>query len=339
MSKALKQRLQYGVSFLLGVILMYYVFRNENLTQIWNDIKNANYYWVFATYVITFFAHYLRAYRWNLLIQQSGSKIKTSEAFLGLLAGYGANLVLPRMGEITRCAVVSKRQNISFDTTLGTVVAERLFDFISLVLLMVITVVWQYDVLYQFITTLISQLLGKMPTSSIIILVVVLSLLLVACIFIWKKMIQHSNNLFLIKIKSFLQGLGKGVVSIIEMPNKIPFLISTISIWVCYFLMTYLIFLALPSTSHLAWGAGLSVLVMGAFGIAAPVQGGIGAYHWIVSQTLLLYGLSESTGKTYATLAHASQMALTIVFSLICFSIIAFLKPKNHDQQLINEQK
>jgi uncharacterized protein (TIRG00374 family) len=339
MSKSLKQGLQYGVSFILGIVLMYYVFRNENLTQIWSDIKNANYYWVLVTYVITFFAHYLRAYRWNLLIQQSGSTIKTSEAFLGLLAGYGANLVLPRMGEITRCAVVSKRQNISFDTTLGTVVAERLFDFISLLLLMVITVIWQYDVLYQFITTLLSQLFGKMQPSSMIILTIILGLLLIIGVLIWKKMIQHSNNLFLLKIKNFLLGLGKGVVSIIEMPNKTSFLISTVLIWICYFLMTYLIFLALPSTSHLAWGAGLSVLVMGAFGIAAPVQGGIGAYHWIVSQTLLLYGLSESTGKTYATLAHASQMALTIVFSLICFSVIAFLKPKNHDQQLLNEQK
>jgi hypothetical protein len=95
--------------------------------------------------------------------------------------------------------------------------------------------------------------------------------------------------------------------------------------------MAYLIFFSLPATASLSMGAGLAILVMGAFGIAAPVQGGIGAYHWIVSQTLFLYGIGETDGKTYATLAHASQMAFTIMFSLISFAVILFIKPKTND--------
>lgn len=338
MSNKPKQFLQYGLSFLVGLIILYFVFRNEDITQIWHDIQHANYGWIAITYIISLLAHYTRAYRWNLLIKQTGQKVSNGEAYLALLAGYGANLILPRMGELTRCAVLKKRQQVSFDTTLGTVVAERLFDFICLLFIMMVTVIWQYDILFDFIQQLLSGLVSKQHqvTTILYLMAGVLGLGLAGLFLFREKLLalyHRSENGFMLKIRSFVRGLAEGIYSIYRMPDKIAFLFSTFLIWVCYFFMAYLIFFALPSTSSLAMGAGMSILVMGAFGIAAPVQGGIGAYHWIVSQTLLLYGISESDGKTYATLAHASQMILTILFSLVSYAIIILKSPKTDDRR------
>jgi glycosyltransferase 2 family protein len=337
MSSKLKQFLQYGLSFVLGLVILYYVFRNEDIDQIWQDIRNAHYGWIGLTYVISMAAHYIRAYRWNLLIKQTGQTVSTGEAYLALLAGYGANLVLPRMGELTRCVLLKKRQGVSFDTTLGTVVAERLFDFICLLFIMLATVVWQHELLFNFIKTLLSGMLSKQENlMRFLYLAMLCSGLGIGLIFLLRKKLlalyHRSQAGFMLKIRSFIRGLAEGIYSIYRMPDKISFLTSTFLIWLCYFFMAYLIFFALPATSLLTMGAGMSILVMGAFGIAAPVQGGIGAYHWIVSQTLLLYGISESDGKTYATLAHASQMILTILFSLVSYGIIILTAPKPDDR-------
>lgn len=337
MSSKAKQILQYSLSFLLGLAILYYVFRNEDIGQMWLDIKNANYAWIGVTYVLTILAHYTRAYRWNLLIKQTGQKVSNGEAFLALLAGYGANLVLPRMGELTRCAILKKRQDVSFDTALGTVVAERLFDFLCLLILLVFTVVLQYDILFDFISNMLSNMFtNKDSLYKLAILTGALAVVVIVSFLALRKKLlslyHRSQSPLLLKIKGFIEGLGQGIYSIYLMPEKGLFLISTILIWVCYYFMAYLIFFALPATSSLAMGAGMAILVMGAFGIAAPVQGGIGAYHWIVSQTLLLYGLSEFDGKTYATLAHASQMALTIIFGLVSFAIIILKPAQRHER-------
>jgi uncharacterized protein (TIRG00374 family) len=333
----LKQSLQYGLSLALGLALLYFVFRNEDLGKIWNEIKGADYSWVLITYVLTLLAHFARAYRWNLLLKQTGYLVSNGEAFLALLAGYGANLVLPRMGEIVRCTVLRKRQKVSFDTSLGTVVAERLFDLICLLLLLTATIIWQYDVLFEFTQKILSSFVSKKASLKAILYFVLAFAVFCLLLFFFirqkiKAYLEQSQHPVVTKVKDFIKGVQIGFVSVLKLPNKSAFLLSTVVIWLCYYFMAYLIFFSLPATSSLAMGAGLAILVMGAFGIAAPVQGGIGAYHWIVSQTLLLYGISETDGKTYATLAHASQMALTILFSLVSFAIILLTSPKNHDR-------
>jgi uncharacterized protein (TIRG00374 family) len=333
----LKQGIQYGLSLVVGLVLLWLFFRKENMGEIWQAIKNADYSWVFITYALTMVAHFARAYRWNLLIKQTGYAVSNREAFLALLAGYGANLVLPRMGEIVRCTILRRRQKVSFDTGIGTVVAERLFDLICLILLLTATIFWQYDILFEFTQSILSGFISNKNSLVVIAYFILGFLLLLFFAFLTLRQkirlyLAQSQHPLITKGKDFLKGAKVGFLSVLQLPNKTAFLLSTIVIWISYYFMAYFIFFSLPATANLAMGAGLAILVMGAFGIAAPVQGGIGAYHWIVSQTLLLYGVSETDGKTYATLAHASQMLLTIFFSLVSFAIILLTTPKSHDR-------
>ncbi len=336
MNSKLKQILQYGLSLVAGVFLLWLFFRKEDMGAIWLSIKSADYSWVLITYVLTLIAHFARAYRWNLLLKQTGYKVSNGEAFLALLAGYGANLVLPRAGEIVRCTILRTRQKVSFDTSLGTVVAERLVDLIFLVFLFTLTIFWQYDILFGFTQKILSGFVSdKLSMKEILYIVAGIGAVSIFLFFFIhqkiKAYLKQSQHPAVTKIRDFLKGAKVGFFSVLQLPNKWAFIGSSVLIWVCYFFMAYLIFFSLPGTSSLGMGAGLAILVMGAFGIAAPVQGGIGAYHWIVSQTLLLYGIAETDGKTYATLAHASQMAFTILFSLVSFGIILLIKPKTDD--------
>ncbi|MBC7485753.1 MAG: flippase-like domain-containing protein [Cytophagaceae bacterium] len=336
MNSKLKQILQYGLSLVAGLVLLWLFFRKEDMGAIWLSIKSADYSWVLITYALTLIAHFARAYRWNLLLKQTGYKVSNGEAFLALLAGYGANLVLPRAGEIVRCTILRTRQKVSFDTSLGTVVAERLVDLICLVFLFTLAIFWQYDILFGFTQKIISGLVSeKISMQEILYWVLGLAVVNIFLFFFIRQKIKNylkqSQHPAVTKIRDFIKGVKVGFFSVLELPSKWAFLLSTIVIWVSYFFMAYLIFFSLPATSSLGMGAGLAILVMGAFGIAAPVQGGIGAYHWIVSQTLLLYGIGETAGKTYATLAHASQMAFTILFSLVSFALILLIKPKTDD--------
>jgi len=332
----LKQILQYGLSLVAGLVLLWLFFRKEDMGAIWLSIKSADYSWVLITYALTLIAHFARAYRWNLLLKQTGYKVSNGEAFLALLAGYGANLVLPRAGEIVRCTILRTRQKVSFDTSLGTVVAERLVDLIFLVFLFTLAIFWQYDILFGFTQKMLSGLVSdKISMQEILYVIAGFGVISIFLFFFIRQKIKaylaKSQHPAVTKIRDFIKGVKVGFFSVLELPSKWGFIVSSVVIWVCYFFMAYLIFFSLPATSSLGMGAGLAILVMGAFGIAAPVQGGIGAYHWIVSQTLLLYGIGETDGKTYATLAHASQMAFTILFSLVSFAIILLIKPKTDD--------
>ncbi|MDB5258131.1 MAG: hypothetical protein JWM14_2826 [Chitinophagaceae bacterium] len=336
MNSKLKQILQYGLSLVVGLVLLWYVFRNEDIGEIWKAIKSADYSWILITYVLSMIAHYIRAYRWNLLLKQTGNHVSTGEAFLALLAGYGANLIVPRMGEIMRCTILRTRQKISFDTSLGTVVAERLFDFICLIFLLCATIIWQYDILFEFTQRTLSGFINKKLSAQELLywLLGGVFVFLLLFFFIRQKInnyLRQSQHPVVTKAKDFIKGVRVGFFSVLDLPNKWAFILSSVAIWVLYYFMAYFIFFSLPATASLSMGAGLAILVMGAIGIAAPVQGGIGAYHWIVSQTLLLYGISETNGKVFAALANASQVALTIAFSLVSFAIILLVKPKVHD--------
>ncbi|HCC71138.1 MAG TPA: hypothetical protein DEQ09_08320, partial [Bacteroidales bacterium] len=125
------------------------------------------------------------------------------------------------------------------------------------------------------------------------------------------------------RIGDIMKGILNGLKSFIKMKNKLEFIFHTIIIWSFYIVMTWVIFYALPSTSHLNIGDAIFILVIGSLGMSAPVQGGIGAFHWIVSRGMnVVYGIDLKDGLAYATLSHESQLILIAILGTISFYII-----------------
>jgi uncharacterized protein (TIRG00374 family) len=304
---------KYILFFAIGFTLLWYTFRNQSLNDIYNKISHAAPGWVFLSLLISFLALISRAMRWNLLIEPLGYKARLSSSFCSLMIGYFANLAIPRIGEISRCGALSKADKIPFNKLIGTVIVERASDLIMLMVSIIVLALSEYNLLGAFLMREIFQpIIVKAKSSSVIILIAVV--IFVILIFAIAKYLKSpSSGKAKIRLKKIISEIAEGLKSVLKMKNGFMFVAHTLFIWLMYFLMVYVSFFALPATSGLDLKAGLFVMVVGGIAMSAPVQGGIGTYHLLVSQGLLVYGIKGDDGIAFATLVHTWQLILLIL--------------------------
>ncbi len=322
----------------IGIILLAIAFRDVSFEDLVSGLKSANYYWVILSLTFAFLAFISRAYRWILLIEPLGHKPSPENTFYALMTGYLANFILPRIGEITRCGTLNRTERIPADSLMGTVITERISDLIVLLLLGVyiffVEIGFFGDFLYNNIMIPVYQKVAPWFSFNLFIYILILASLLLLILFYRIIAIVLRKYKIFRKFERITASIFEGMKSVSQMKKKGWFLAHTIFIWLMYYLMTWAVFRALPVTAGLGGNAVMFILVIGGLGIAAPVQGGIGAYHWIVSVGLGLYDISREDGLVYATLAHESQALLMIVLGSISLFIV-FLKNKKKPQPLV----
>ena len=304
-------------------------FSGQNLDQMLSNLQSARYAWVFLSLFTLLIAHILRAYRWNLMIESLGyGRPKLFNTFHAVIIGYLANLALPRMGELSRCGVINKTNGIPIVKLLGTVLAERLADLLMLGMVVSLAIIFQFKFLSGFLYhNILIKLEGRTGDLALLFLALMLLVLALAFFFILLKQKKWGLSKHIFKL---IYGMKSGIVSVKNMKNKIGFVISSVLIWILYGLATYWCFLALDVTSHLGFGAAISVLVFSSLAMIAPIQGGIGAYHWMVSEGLTVYGIQRSEGLAYALLSHTSQtLIILFIGSLSLISLFMQKNPKN----------
>ncbi len=328
----MKNILKYTVSLLIAGGLMWYVFHDINADALLAKLEEVRYGWVLIAATIFLVSYVTRAYRWNLLLKPLGyPHLTVLRTVTAVAIGYFANLLVPRLGEVSRCGVLKRLNDVPLTTGLGTVVAERLIDLVTLLLVTLVLFVAEFDRLSGFITGFAADKVDNAGEALFSIYIFGGVLLLLIGLFwavgrIYKSQLKRSA-LFQ-KISAFVREVVRGLASIGSIENKTGFWLSTILLWTCYFLMSYVVFFALPETEDLTPWAGLAVLVMGSFGMAAPVQGGFGTFHALVSGVLVLYAVSESDGVLFATLVHGLQTLSFIVFGAVAFVLASVLTPR-----------
>lgn len=287
-----------------------------------NDV---NYFWVWMSLLIGVLSHISRAIRWNLLIEPMGSKPRLLNTFLSVMVGYLMNLVIPRMGEISRCGVLARYENISFARLIGTVVTERIIDILMLLLFTLIVVVSQFGYIISFLqkNPEISHKVVSMISSPYLIAAVLTALLSV--ILLWKRIM--ATRLFK-KAEIWLLHLKEGLISFRYVKKKGALIFHSFFIWIMYYLMMYVAFFAFDFTSGLSPIAGLTTFVMGSFGMVAPVQGGLGTWHFMVKESLALYGISNENGIIFAFVAHTTMTLMLIVLGLLSLMTLPFVNRK-----------
>jgi len=330
----LKQKLlaalKYTLLFSAGLTLLWLTFRHQNLSEIYEKIKQADPFWLAASLFLAVLAFISRAIRWVILIEPNGIKPKLAPTFYALMIGYFANLAIPRIGEITRCATLAKSEKLSFNILIGTVIVERVIDLFMLFFSMLLVAIFEFDVLGNFLQEKILRPIfsGVHGTKGILTVAAAGILFVIIVALLIRK---FGNNALVSKLKKMLLEISAGLKSVLRMKNNGWFLFHTFFIWFIYFLMTYVCFYCLPATSHLDMKAGLFVLVIGGLGMSAPVQGGIGAFHYIVSQGLQLFGVSNTDGIVYATLVHTTQTLLVVFLGTLSL-LLMFLSGKKKVQ-------
>jgi len=302
------------------------VYKDQDLNRIKSILTNdVNYFWVVVSLLLGLLSHISRTIRWNLLIEPLGRKPRMLNTFLAVMVGYLMNLALPRMGEISRCGVIARYEKISFTKLVGTVVLERLIDVLMLLVLLAIVVLTQFGQVLEFLKNNpeVNEKLQEVIYSPILI-----GGLLLFLVILWISRHKIRESSIMKKAMGFVGQFVEGFRSIGKMKNKGTFIFHSVFIWVLYYLMMYLMFFSFGFTSHLGPLAGLTVFVLGSFGMVAPVQGGIGAWHFMVIEGLALYGVDKADGKVFALLAHGTSTIMLIVIGLIGLIVLPFVNER-----------
>jgi len=321
MSKSFLTILKVLLSVTLAGVILYFVFRKIDAAAFYQKLKEVNYGWVVLTMVISFFTYFLRAYRWKLLIHPLGFRPTSLRMFLALMSGYLANLVIPRIGEITRCGVLFKSDQVPVSSSFGTVITERLVDLISLVIILLLTLVIQSEELIAFVNQTVDTNLNWGMIVGVTIAVLLIGT------YLFFRFIYPSHT----KLGEFSRGVIMGLTSLRKVELG-KFLLATLGIWLVYFLMSYWMVFALNETAHLSWQVGLAILSAGVIAFALPVQSGFGTFHALVAAMLALYGIDQTTGVFFASLLHTSQLLAILFFGLIALVISIFIK-RNVDKE------
>jgi uncharacterized protein (TIRG00374 family) len=316
----LKSIIKYLISSLLAGGLLFWAFSKSQLH--WNDILltfyQADYNWVVVSISISLLSHLLRALRWEQLLGAMAYQPGTVRTFSAVLIGYFANFLVPRLGEVSRCGSLKKTADIPFEESFGTVITERIVDLLSLVVLVGITFLFEWEPLQKSLFPTL-----HLPSGALIITASALGIIGLGLLWKFKDFLQNMGTES--KIGKMLRGWIAGISSIRHLESPGRFIAYSIGIWLCYYLSTYTLFLAFPLSENLGFSAALTVLVMGTFGMATPTQGGIGAYHSLVASAFVFYSLAYKDGFMLATFFHGTQMITLLLLGGFSFIITLFL--------------
>ncbi|MFD1144909.1 lysylphosphatidylglycerol synthase transmembrane domain-containing protein [Larkinella insperata] len=334
----MKNILKYGISLSIAAGLLWYVFKDIDRAAMFEAFSKANYSWIIVSGLLTVVAHWSRAYRWGLLMEPVvGHRPSPFNTTVSVLTGYFANLVVPRMGEVTRCGTLNRLEGVPVNVSFGTVVAERIVDVLVLLLLLGATFLIEFSRLSTFLMDFFSTKLNVTGLRDNSWLLVLLGgCLLGFAVMVWFFYSRYKEILrqkpFYQKIEKFMAGLLDGLLSVRKLKNPGAFVFHTALIWTMYYFMSFVLIFAMPQTAGLDWRAGLTILIMGSIGMAAPVQGGAGAFNILVGAALALYGLSNQDGATLATLMLFTQWFYIVVLGALSF-LVVMIKGKNPQSQ------
>ncbi|MFM2225608.1 MAG: hypothetical protein RJA07_1810 [Bacteroidota bacterium] len=333
MNKTAKSVIQFSAFLILGIGIVWFIFHNmsdEQIAQCKNALLNANPFLIILAFCCGLMAHFIRALRWKILMEPMGYKSTVANTYAAVLIGYLANLAFPRLGEVSRCGVLTKYENIPFEKSFGTVIAERIFDMACWLFLVAITVLIEFDRMYAYFkTTIVDSAVAKFQNAGNMkwIIIAVLMIGAVVGIMIIKKIISKNN-----KIKGFVEGLVSGLKAILNLKRKGIFIFYTILIWSTYLLTQYLGLLCVKETSHLNIFAALSCMTLGSFGFILPTQGGLGGYHAIIPQVLKLYNIPEGIGLASAWVNWGVGQIAIIIGGFLSFLFLPIInKNKKHE--------
>ncbi len=317
MSKSFKKILSIALPILLGVFLLWYLYYSttaEQRSMIWNQITNANPYWVGLSILIGVSSHVSRAIRWNYLLEPLGYKASIFNSSMIIFTTYLANLGVPRSGEILRPTELATYEGVPFEKGFGTIVTERIIDVIMLLLIIFISVIFQADLILGFLNQAGFGIYAGLGILIFGILGLVISI----------QIIKKSEAPFAKKIKDFLSNMLAGITSIFKMKHKWAFLFHTLYIWFAYIAMFFVIKFTVPETADLGVGPMLVAFVGGAIAMTTT-NGGFIAYPAFVSKSLEIFGITAVAGNAFGWIMWIAQTLMVMVFGAISFLLLPLL--------------
>jgi uncharacterized membrane protein YbhN (UPF0104 family) len=328
----LKKILQYGVPLVISIGLCYLLFTGIDFDEMIATIRNeCNFWWIGLALFISIFSHVFRAMRWRIQLRALNINPPLMPLVYSIFGTYAVNLVFPRLGEVWRTTYIAQRQNASFTAVFGSMVADRLADTVTVLLITLSAFLLATNALTQYLaqnTALYNKLLALIASPWLWIIVVAMVAI------VWWLFTKKRNNKFIAKIIGFAQGLWTGFAAIAKMKGKGQWLLLTVAIWGCYFTQLFVAFFAFKETTAVIENHGVvAVLVcfaLSSIAMGVPSNGGIGPWQWSVIFGLSIYGMAiDGISVAFANLVLGSQTCLLIILGIITFTAIALEKRRN----------
>lgn len=297
--------------FVLGLGILWWMYRGTN----WSDfghyvLHEMNWWWMLLSLAFGILPQMARAWRWKMALEPLGEHPRRTSCIDAIFMSYAASLVIPRVGEVTRCGTLKTADGVSFTKSLGTVVTERLVDSLLMLLFTGIAFLLQLPMFLRFLketNTNIGDLLYRFTGIGYIVTFICLVAALIA------GFVAIRRFSFFKKGRDMLRDMWEGVLSLRKVRNLPLYLFYSVLIWVGYFLHFYIAFFCFDFTTHLSIGAAFLIFCVGTFAVLVPTPNGAGPWHFAVKTMLVLYGVAETQAIMFALTVHTIQTALVVL--------------------------
>ena len=333
MNKRLRTILQYIFFLGLGIFLAWWSLKDlttENKSQIREALKTAKYWLLIPVFAILLLSHFTRALRWRLLIETLGYKPSKTNTFFAVLIGYITNHAVPRLGEVVKCTMLSRYEKIPADKLIGTIILERIIDAITLLVIFGITLIIQPHLYSQLIDTFFYSAKSneEKKLAGWMIGLIILGVIIII-IGLWMYLKKKNFNDLLLLFKKIGRSIWQGISAIQHLKKRRQFILLTILLWTLYLSGGYIGFMALQETHAYGIREAFTVLSAGSIGMIAT-PGGIGAYAYLLQQTMILYGLNEGIALAFGWILWLAQTAVILIGGLISFVAMPYYNKQKH---------
>jgi len=309
---------------LLGGAILYWMYRGEDFSRIQHVLtQEMDWTWMLLSFPFGILAQLFRGWRWKQSLEPIDEHPRTSTSINAVFLSYAVSLIIPRLGEFTRCGVLKRYDGVSFSKALGTVVTERAIDTLLMGTVAGLTFLFQLTIFGTFFSqtgTSFDTILERFSLTGYLVTAVCVVAILILIHILFKSLNIYS------KVKATASGIWQGVISLKGVKNLPLFICFTLGIWVSYFLHYYLTFFCFEATEHLGLACALVTFVVGSIAVIVPTPNGAGPWHFAVKTMLILYGVVDEYALYFVLIVHTVQTMLVVVLGIYAWAALSFTK-------------
>ena len=311
---------------LLGGAILYWMYRGFDFERVRQVVLyEMDWTWMLLSFPFGILAQALRGWRWRMSLQPVVGSVRSSVSVNSIFLSYAASLVVPRIGEFTRCAVLKRWEGVSFTRALGTVVTERIVDLLLMLIIVGATLMLEMSTFGTFFRqtgTSVSTILSGFSWAGWLVTIVCLLAMAILLHILLRRLSFYS------KMKTTLADIWQGVVSLKNVRGLPLFALMTVGIWLCYFLHYYLTFFCFDFTRHLGLACAMVTFVVGSIAVIVPTPNGAGPWHFAVKTMLILYGVADEQALYFVLIVHTVQTLLVNALGVYAWLSLNFIKRK-----------
>ena len=307
---------RFWVGLAISAVFIVLAFHSTNFSSMGSALSKANYGWLIPALVVYLASLYVRAIRYKALVRRLVDTT-APQMFAVLCIAFMANNIVPaRAGELVRAYVMGERYGVKKVAALGTVLVERLFDGLTLLSFLLITVL----------------LLGANSTlkdlAAIALAVFAIGLVVFGAILAFPErcwlLIQRLTEYLPRRVQPLARDLASslldGMITLRHPGTAIIAVVCSPLAWAMEGCTFWCVGQAFGIQLHLGWF--LMTMAAGNLALTVPSsQGGIGPFEYFAKQVLLFAGVGGGTAAAFTIAVHAMVIVPVVVLGLIFLSL------------------